>query len=108
MDSFEKKLGERTRALRKQFAETLPERLQVLEGQFSRLESVSLEPSYRELHNIAGAAGTFGLMDLHHQVRVLELQLQSWLNGPGSITEDERQAFLESLQNLRFQLEYSV
>jgi len=91
--------------LQKQFAEQLPEKLELVRAAFLRLDPAAWQTSeaevlYRLLHGLTGSAGTFGMHTVSNAARTLETLLSALLkrNTPPSTTE--WQAFGAELKHL--------
>ena len=74
---------DRLQALSVQFQEALPERLQNMKRELARLRQGQgdWDELRRQLHSLAGSAGTFGLETLSGQARGLEEQVRAVCQG---------------------------
>lgn len=82
-------LLEKLSTLRNGFVELLPPRLNEIQAAIEGLEQEPMNMErratlHRLLHNLTGAAGTFGYHELSSEARILEQTLKTWLS------EDDR------------------
>jgi PAS domain S-box-containing protein len=91
--------------LRKQFADQLPEKLEIIRANFRRLDpsawqTIEAEVLLRLLHGLTGSAGTFDMQSVSNAARALETRLAALLKTKAAPGATEWQVFGAELDHL--------
>ena len=107
MDTNKKDLIKKTlQAAQNRFTRQLPEKLAEIERGWVGLPDRSFETKrfrllYRQVHNLAGSAGTFDLPDVGNAAREIEKLLKPLLKGEKKLPTDAQKQLPERLDHLR-------
>jgi HPt (histidine-containing phosphotransfer) domain-containing protein len=72
-----------------------------LRGHGAGAPPVVLREALAQLHQLAGGGGTFGFAELSRQARLLELQVQAWLDADAAIPALEWETWKSAVSGLR-------
>lgn len=108
-ESAKEFVKQRMNAMRRQFGDTIPERLQEIIQAWEKwsgddAEEQGLEVLHRLLHTLAGSAGTFGFIDLGKEAREIESELNALREWDKPASPTEKQAILTQLMALKSSL----
>lgn len=98
-------LESRLAQLRMRYLEALPGRLAQLREAVEGLASASAGPAerfeaYRQAHNIAGSAGTYGFPALSAPARAVESHLKRWVDTGAPVEAPERSVLILLLNGM--------
>lgn len=100
-DEFLSKLNE----LKKEYADTLPEKLKSLEQLAASLGSISVKSDVflqliRAVHNLLGSGGSFGFPELSERAFKLEKVLRDWQESDVPLGELEQKTIHKHLESM--------
>lgn len=93
MNGLSPEMQEKARLIQARFAVKLLPKLEEMSVQLALVRQQPVDRTllhvlYRQLHSLAGSAGTFGFAELGERARLLEYQVLAWHDGAGCTAAD--------------------